>query len=96
MYRTKLWLLHKEFTGALFCFGEEIQALNSNIYNIDEVIIQIRNIYLFHNFIKKLLSEENKVPGTLFEARNVAGSATYKQIVLSFKVGLFMSHENEN
>ena len=62
--------------GALFRFGEEIQALNSNIYNIDEVVIYIRNIYLFHNLINKLLSEENKVPRTLFEARKVAGSAT--------------------
>ena len=29
--------------------------------------------------MNKLLSEENKVPRTLFEAWNVAGSATYKQ-----------------
>ena len=28
---------------------------------------------------KKLFSEENKVPRTLFEARKVAGSATYTQ-----------------
>ena len=29
--------------------------------------------------INKLFSEENKVPRILFEARKVAGSATYKQ-----------------
>ena len=34
----------------------------------------------------KHLSEENEVHRTLFEARKVAGSATYKQDVLSFKV----------
>ena len=32
-----------------------------------------------HKWIIKLFSEENKVPGTLFEAKKVAGSATYKQ-----------------
>ena len=29
--------------------------------------------------LHKLVSEENKVPRTLLEARKVAGSATYKQ-----------------
>ena len=33
----------------------------------------------FHNGIKKLFTEENKVPRTLFEARKVAGSAIYEQ-----------------
>ena len=33
----------------------------------------------FYKWINKLLSEEDKVPGTLFEARRVAGSATHKQ-----------------
>ena len=37
-------------------------------------------IYIFfHNRIKKLFSEENQVPRTLFEARKVAGPAKYKQ-----------------
>ena len=35
--------------------------------------------FFFHKWIKKLFSEENKVPRTLFEARKVAGSAKYKQ-----------------
>ena len=36
-------------------------------------------MYLFHKWMNKLFSEENKVPRILFEARKVAGSATYKQ-----------------
>ena len=37
-------------------------------------------------------SEKNKVPRTLFEARKVAGSATYKQyeVVLSFRINLLI------
>ena len=35
--------------------------------------------YFLYKWINKLLSEEYKVPRTLFEARQVAGSATYKQ-----------------
>ena len=58
-----------------------------SLYNINEVIIQTQKyIYIFFsdNWINKLFSEENKVPRTLFEARNVAGSATYKdQFVFS-------------
>ena len=33
--------------------------------------------------MNKLYSEENKVPRSLFEARQVAGSATYKQLTLN-------------
>ena len=69
------------------------QTQNFNIYNVNKVIIQTQNIYLIHKWVNKLFSEENKVPRTLYEARKVAGSATYKQskvkqyeIVLSFKV----------
>ena len=63
---------------------QEIQTLNLNV----KLIIQT-------NCINKLFLEENKVPWTLFEARKVAGSATYKQskqyeIVLSFKVSCFL------
>lgn len=32
----------------------------------------------FHNWINKLFLEENKVSWTLFEARKLAASATYK------------------
>ena len=35
------------------------------------------DIYSFLNWINKLLSEENKVPRTLFEVKNVAGFAKY-------------------
>ena len=42
-------------------------------------------MYLYNKWINKLLSEENKVPGTLFEARRVAGSAKYKQSKTSEK-----------
>ena len=61
--------------GALCSSGEEIQTQNFNIYIINEVMEQA----LFHIWMNKLFSEENKVPRTLFEGRKVAGSATYKQ-----------------
>ena len=52
-----------------------------SIYIINEVIIH--NVYFFCNWTNKLLSEENKVtPRTLFEAREVAGSATLNSIVM--------------
>ena len=45
-------------------------------------------------WIKKLFSEENKLPRTLFDARKVAGSATYKQSSMksccSFTVSLYI------
>ena len=50
------------------------QNLHSiSTYNINEVIIQT------HNWNDKLFSEENKVLRTLSEAREMAGSAKYKQ-----------------
>ena len=36
--------------------------------------------YFTITYQKDLFSEENKVPRTLFEARNAAGSATHKQM----------------
>ena len=57
------------FEGALCSFGKEIQ--NLNVYTINEVMIEVLN--------KQAV--ENKVHRTLFEARKVAGSATYKQII---------------
>ena len=53
--------------GALRSFWEEIHT-NSEIKK-----------KIIHNWINKLFSEENKVPRTLFEARKLAESATYKQ-----------------
>ena len=50
--------------------------------NINEIIVQTLNIYLFHNWVNKLFSQENKVPRKQFKARKVAGSATYKQVTL--------------
>ena len=44
-------------------------------------------IYFFHNWLKKLFSEENKVPKALFEAREVAGSAK-----LTGSISLFVSN----
>ena len=42
--------------------------------------IKLRNIiFFFHNWMNKLFLEENKVTRTLFVARKVAGTATYKQ-----------------
>ena len=43
------------------------------MYNINEK----KYIDFVHKWISKLFSEGNKVPGTLFEATRVAGSATY-------------------
>ena len=42
-------------------------------------MIQTHNIHISHDWINKLFSEDDKVPRTLFVARKVAGSATYKQ-----------------
>ena len=49
-------------------FGEEIQTQNFNIYYVNEIIIQTQKyVYTtFRNWIKKLFSEENKPPRTLF------------------------------
>ena len=62
--------------GALCGFEEEIQPSNFNINNMNEVLIQTQKCVFFHNWMNKLFSEGNKVPGTLLEARKVAGSAT--------------------
>ena len=63
-----------------FHFVEEIQ--NFNMYNSDEVKKnKLRNMYHLHKWITKLFSEEKKIPRSLFEAGEVAGSATYKQTV---------------
>ena len=57
--------------------------------------MQIQPSLFAHNWTNKPFSEENKVPGTLFEASKVAGSETHVnkviqyEIVLSFKVSLF-------
>ena len=49
--------------GALCSFGEEkFKTQHFNICNINEVIIQIRNIQFLRNGINKLFSEDNKVP----------------------------------
>ena len=54
-----------------------------------------KDINAFHNWINKLFTEKKKFPRTLFEARKVAGSATYKQIKtvwnLSFKISFSYS-----
>ena len=60
--------------GVLGIFGE-VKTQNFDIYNINDVIIQT----FFHSWINKSVSEENMVPRALFEAREVTGSATYKQ-----------------
>ena len=61
--------------GALCSLGEETQT--QNIYSINEVMKQI---FIFcPNWINKLFSEENNFLRTLFDARRVTGSATYKQ-----------------
>ena len=47
---------------ALWCFKEEIWMQDFNIYNINEIRIQTEKYFVFHNWINKLSSEENKVP----------------------------------
>ena len=98
------------WSGFFFCFrrtftlknghqcssGEESQIQNFDIYYINEV----RNISFFYMWINKPFSEENKVPRTLFEARQVAGSATYNQsetVWLSCPIRsvCLFSHENK-
>ena len=39
-------------------------------------------MYLFHDWINKMIFEENKVPVTMFEARKAAGSAEYNTIII--------------
>ena len=56
---------------ALYRFGKYICTI---------LIRSDSEIYIFFSQVnKKLFSEENKVPRTLFEAKKVAGSTTYKQ-----------------
>ena len=59
----------------------------------------MQNNSMFHNWINNLFSEENNLPSTLFVARKVAGSATYKQsyTVRNFVVlkGQLSSHKNK-
>ena len=43
-----------------------------NAFELTFIILET----FFHNWINRLFSEENKVPETLFEVRNVAGSTT--------------------
>ena len=50
------------------------------IYNFNLVIIQTQKYLFFRKRINKLFLGENMISRTLFEARNVAGSAKYKQI----------------
>ena len=63
-----------DFKAALCSFGEEIQTQIIIIYNINEVTIQTQKCSFSHNWRKI-----KKVPRTLLEARDVAGSATFKQ-----------------
>ena len=42
--------------------------------------MQNQKYLFFNNWIKKVFSEENTVPRMMFEARKLAGSATYKQV----------------
>ena len=65
--------------GALRGFGEGVQTQNFDIYNINVVMIQTQDFLFFHNWINKLFLEENDFLRRQFEAREVAGSARYKQ-----------------
>ena len=69
-----------------------VQTQNFDIYNIHEVIIQTQK--------NKLFSLDNKVPRTLFEARKLAGYATFKQSKTVWNCvilwGQFVSDESEH
>ena len=47
-----------------------------NIYNVNELQLYICNILFFHDWINKLLSEENNVTRALFKTKKLTGSAT--------------------
>lgn len=73
--------------GALRTLWGEIQTQNFYIYNITEIK------YIFQNCINKLFSDKNKILGKLFDVREVAGSAKYKQHkkkCCPLKVGVFI------
>ena len=72
----------KQYLKGNCSFGEEIQSQNLIIYNNNEAITQTKNMYLFHDWINKMIFEENKVPVTVFEARKAAGSAEYNTIII--------------
>ena len=64
--------------------------------NINEAIKQTQRSF-FHDWINKLFPEEDNVPTTLFDARKVAGSATYKQskTVWHFHSVYLFCHKNK-
>ena len=59
-------------------YETKLKLKKHNSYNIDEVTMHTHSNIFFH-WINKPSLKENKVTGTLFEARKAAGSATYKQ-----------------
>ena len=67
------------------------KKFNFNIHKINTVIIKTQKYF-------ELFSEENRVPRTLFEARKMAGSATYKQVSIKLCVPVnsvcLLTHEN--
>ena len=70
------------FFSFFFFFLKEHCAVlqNLNIFSVNEIIIQTRKcLFLSSTEKNELFSEENKAPGTLLEAREVAGSATNEQ-----------------
>ena len=74
------------FKGALRSFGEALQTQSFDVDNVNYVIMHT----LFHDWINKPFSEENKHPRRLFEAREVAGSATYKQSKTVWSCGVLL------
>ena len=66
-----------------------------NIYNVDELQMYICNIFLIHDWINKLFSEENKFTKTLFETKRWQGpphmsKVEQYEIVLSYAVSVFI------
>ena len=87
-----------ELTLFFLCsFVEEIQIQNFDIYSVNEVIIHTQKyVFFFHNWINKLLSEENKVPEHGLKLERWQGLPHVNKViqcetVVSFKVSFYIS-----
>ena len=74
-----LCVLRKSIKGLDVVFEKKFKLRNIILQYLWSTNSNSQMFVFFLNWINKLFSEENKVPKTLFEARKLAGSATYKQ-----------------
>ena len=85
--------------GPIHSFVEEIQTQNFNMYNINAVT---QKYLSFTSLSQQAVLRGEEGPRTLFEAREVAGSATYKQskikqykLCFPLRSVCLFSHENK-